>query len=224
MKTTVIITAGGIGKRMGNKLPKQFIELNGKAILLRTLENFYAFNPSAQFIITIPSEWKNYWEEMMIQTHCQIPHRLVEGGKERYDSVKNALSVCTGDIIAIHDAVRPFVSLETLNRCLHALSLCDAVIPTIPLKESLREKLNEESKALNRINYCLVQTPQCFHSPVLRKAYNLPFHDGITDDASLVEEAGFKVHLVDGNEENIKITTTYDLLLAQAILTAQDQL
>lgn len=222
MKTTFIITAGGIGKRMGSKLPKQFIPLKGKAILLHTLEKLYDFDPKAQFIITLPSDWKSYWEELFIRAKCEIPHQLIEGGKERYHSIKNALTICTGDIIAVHDAVRPLVSKETLKRCFHALQFFDAVVPVVQLKESLRQRSLEESKAVNRMDYCLVQTPQCFHSETIKKSYALPFHEGITDDASLAEEAGFKVHLVDGNEENLKITSSFDLIFAEAILEAEE--
>jgi len=213
-----IITAGGIGKRMGSHLPKQFIEIAGKPILLYTLEKFYAFDSSAQLILTLPNEWRSFWNDMLTSHHCSIPHQIVDGGVERYHSIKNALAVCTGDVIAVHDGVRPLVSNTTIERCLSALNTHEAVIPIIPLKESLRSISNNQSKAVNRADYCLVQTPQCFRASVLKKAYDQPFHTGITDDASLVEEAGFFVHLVDGNEENLKITSPNDLFVAEAYL------
>jgi 2-C-methyl-D-erythritol 4-phosphate cytidylyltransferase len=213
-----IITAGGIGKRMGSHLPKQFIEIAGKPILLHTLEKFYAFDASAQLILTLPNEWIPFWKDMLTSHECTIPHQLVDGGLERYHSIKNALTICTGDVIAVHDGVRPLVNNTTIERCLTALQTFEAAIPVIPLKESLRAISHHDSKAVNRADYCLVQTPQCFRASVLNKAYDQPFHAGITDDASLVEEAGFAVHLVDGNEENLKITSPNDLFVAEAYL------
>jgi len=213
-----IITAGGIGKRMGSHLPKQFIEIAGKPILLYTLEKFYAFDSSAQLILTLPNEWRSFWNDMLTSHQCSIPHQIVDGGVERYHSIKNALTICTGDVIAVHDGVRPLVSNTTIERCLNALHTHEAVIPIIPLKESLRSISKNQSKAVNRADYCLVQTPQCFRASVLKKAYDQPFHAGITDDASLVEEAGFFVHLVDGNEENLKITSPNDLFVAEVYL------
>jgi 2-C-methyl-D-erythritol 4-phosphate cytidylyltransferase len=215
---TVILTAGGIGKRMGGTLPKQFLTLNNKPILLHTLEKFHRFDPSIQLIITLPSDWKDYWQEILAEHQITIPHLVVDGGKERYHSIKNAIECCEGDFVAVHDGVRPLVSNETIKRCFDAVQQFGQVIPVIPLKESLRKMHNEHSQAVPRSSYVLVQTPQCFSKDAIIKAYNLPFHDKITDDASLIEEAGFSIHCVDGNEENIKITSQMDLLLAKGLM------
>lgn len=215
---SIIITAGGIGKRMGGDFPKQFMEIAGKPILLHTLEVLHAYDSNAQFIVTLPPEWKSFWNELLEKYECSIPHEIVDGGNERYFSIKNALSICTGDFIVVHDGVRPFVSKETLKRCFEAVEIYGQVIPTIPVKESLRQLFDDTSRALDRSEYCLVQTPQCFSASVLRKAYEIPFHAGITDDASLVEEAGFPIHLVEGNEENTKITTPFDFKIAGYLL------
>lgn len=215
---SIIITAGGIGSRMGESVPKQFIELRNKPILMHTLEVFYKYEPAAQLIITLPEEWKQHWTDLLQKYACTIPHQLISGGTTRYHSIKNALDSCTGEYVAIHDGVRPFVSQETLKRCFSEVLLKEQVIPVIYSKESLRQIFDDTSRAVNREEFCIVQTPQCFKKESLIKAYNLPYHASITDDASLVEEAGYQIHLVEGNEENIKITTRIDLKFAECIL------
>jgi 2-C-methyl-D-erythritol 4-phosphate cytidylyltransferase len=215
---SIIITAGGIGKRMGGNMPKQFIEIAGKPLLIHTLELFYSADPDAQFILTLPSDWKQFWIDLLEKHSCSISHTIVDGGNERYHSIKNALSICTGKFIAVHDGVRPLVSKETVKRCFESVEQYGQVIPVIPLKESLRQIFDDTSRSVNRSNFCLVQTPQCFKKEVLTKAYTIPYHNGITDDASLVEEAGYIIHLVEGNEENVKITTQLDLIIAEQLV------
>jgi 2-C-methyl-D-erythritol 4-phosphate cytidylyltransferase len=215
---TVIITAGGIGKRMGDNLPKQFLSLNEKPILLHTLEKFHKYDASIQLILTLPSDWKMYWQELLTTHKITIPHLIIDGGKERYHSIKNALKCCEGDFIAVHDGVRPLVSDDTIKRCFDAVQQFGQVIPVIPLKESIRKLNAAQSQAVPRSSYVLVQTPQCFTKDAIKKAYSLPFHDKITDDASLIEEAGYHIHCVEGNEENIKITSKMDLLLAKGLM------
>ena len=215
---SIIITAGGIGKRMGGDLPKQFIEIAGKPILIHTLELFYNYDSNAQLILTLPTEWKEYWQKILLKYYCTIPHIIVDGGTERYHSIKNALKICTGDFIAVHDGVRPLVSIETISRCFTEVEKLGQVIPVIQLNESIRQLFDDTSRAVNRTEYCIVQTPQCFKKSVLETAYSLPFHDGITDDAGLVEAAGFPIHLVEGNNENIKITSKFDLQIASAYM------
>ncbi len=217
-KFSVIITAGGIGKRMDSALPKQFIPIHDKPILMHTIEKFYHFDPTIQIIITLPVEWKDYWEKLVLETNFKIPHRVINGGKERYHSIKNALKYCFGDYISIHDGVRPLVSHSTLKNCASTILHHDAIIPVVPLIDSLRKKEGKNSTAVNRSEYILVQTPQCFKAEVIKKAYNQPYHTKITDDASLVEEAGFKITIVEGNPENIKITNQSDLKYASLFL------
>lgn len=215
---SIIITAGGIGKRMGTDQPKQFLELLGRPVLIHTLERLHHFSPESQLVLTLPEQYIEDWKELCQQYDCHIDHLIVPGGIERYHSIKNALAVCTGDLIAVHDGVRPLVSKATIERLFEAASNHQAVIPVLEVKESLRRVNSNENRAVKRSDYRIVQTPQVFHSDILRKAYTIEFHDGITDDASLVEEAGFPVHLVDGNEENIKITTPGDLAVALLFL------
>jgi 2-C-methyl-D-erythritol 4-phosphate cytidylyltransferase len=218
MHVSIIITAGGIGKRMGGDLPKQFIEINGLPVLMHTMRFFHFQDPNAQIVLTLPEEWKLYWVDLQKKYQFMVPHTVVDGGKERYHSVKNALAICTGEIVAVHDAVRPCVSEVTWRHCLENVYLQSAVIPVLKVKESLR-KLNEQgSESVVREVYRIVQTPQVFLKEVLLSAYQQDFSDWVTDDACLVEANGVKIHLVEGNEENIKITTPNDLIIVEHYL------
>lgn len=216
--SSIIITAAGIGRRMNSSLPKQFIIVGDKPILMHTLDKFYHFNPKAQLILTLPKEWMSYWMDLMEEYDFKIPHRIVEGGDERYHSIKNALEVCTGKIIAVHDGVRPFVSEDTLKICFQTALEEGSAIPTIGVKESMRKKELGENFTVNSANYFIVQTPQCFKASILRKAYEASFSYENYDEATLVEEIGHAVTLVQGNEENIKITTQLDLKFAEMYL------
>lgn len=218
MTTTFIVTAGGIGKRMGNEIPKQFIEINGRPILMHTLEKLHSFNAKAQFILTLPGDWFDYWNDLRKRHDFNIHVEVVEGGKERFHSIKNALRFASGDIIAIHDGVRPLVSTETLERLLNRVSKFNAVIPVIGIKESVRVLRESQSEIMNRDSIKIVQTPQVFTKELIHQAYQIDFSDDFTDDASVVERFGFTIDLVQGNEENIKITTPLDLKLAEYFL------
>jgi 2-C-methyl-D-erythritol 4-phosphate cytidylyltransferase len=217
-KFSIIITAGGIGKRMGGDLPKQFLELNNLPMLMHTIRVFQNFDSSAQLILTLPIEWQEYWVTLCAKYQFNLPHQVVDGGKERFHSIQNALNYCEGEYVAIHDGVRPLVDQRTLKNCWKGVLEFGAVIPVLDLKESLRKVEENESKAVNRSEFRIVQTPQCFKKDLLLVAYQKAFHKGITDDASLVEEAGYVIHLVEGNEQNIKITTPTDLRFADFIL------
>lgn len=215
---SVIITAGGIGSRMGAAIPKQFVEIAGTPMLMHTLESFYHYEPKAELILTLPAEWMNFWEKLVANHDFTVPHRVLPGGKERYDSIKNALEYCTRPYVMVHDGVRPFVNTETLDRCVAAVKTHPAVIPTIEIKDSLRQRTESTTHSVNRAEYIIVQTPQCFKTDLLKKAYKQDFHPGITDDASLVEQMGVAIYCVEGNERNIKITTPFDLLFAEILL------
>lgn len=221
MLRTIIITAGGMGKRMGGKLPKQFLELKGKPVLFHTITCFHTFDPSAQILVSLPFDWQQYWVEICEKHGFLVPHTVISGGKERYHSIQNALLEAQGNWIAVHDGVRPFPSQTTIATCFEMAEQKGNAIPVIAVKESIRKVEGNESTALIRSEYRLVQTPQVFEANLLRKAYTQPFHDGITDDASLVEALGETIYLVDGNEENIKITNPSDLIVAEAILQHQ---
>jgi 2-C-methyl-D-erythritol 4-phosphate cytidylyltransferase len=218
MKRSIIITAGGIGKRMESELPKQFLRLGNKPVLLHTLERFFAFDPTAQLLLTLPKEWVSYWQILLDENKIQIPHELVDGGIERFHSIQNALDKCTGDQIAIHDGVRPLVSLATIERCFAGLNNASAVVPVMGLKDSLRTGVFEKSESVDRSQYFLVHTPQCFDAKTIKKAYLQGFNPRFTDDASVVEAIGVCPLLVLSNEENIKITSPIDLKILSAIL------
>lgn len=204
---------------MHTDIPKQFLPLGGKPILLRTLEIFYEFDPSAQLLITLPSDWTQYWQTILEQFASTIPHQLIDGGVERFHSIQNALEHSTGKHIAVHDGVRPLVSLETISRCFSALENSIAVVPVLAAKDSIRKGSLDESAAVDRKEYFLVHTPQCFHSDVIKSGYQQAFQDSFTDDASVVEAQGVQVKMVLSNEENIKITSQLDLKLMNALLT-----
>lgn len=219
MKTrSIIITAGGTGKRMGTAQPKQFLLLGGKPVLMHTIERLHAFSPESQLILTLPEVHRADWEALCVEHRFTIPLTVVNGGEERYHSIKQALEHCTGTVIAVHDGVRPFVSAETLTRLFEAAETQPAVIPVIALKDSIRQVEGEKSHAVSRSAFRIVQTPQVFDAAVLRKAYELPYSEAVTDDAGLVETSGIAIHLVEGNEENVKITVPSDLVLAEALL------
>lgn len=215
---SIIITAGGIGKRMGSGSPKQFLELHGKPILMYTIERFYRFNSQFQLIITLPQEHLDTWKNLCEKLNFQIPHMVIPGGKERFHSVQNALTHCDFEHVGIHDGVRPFVSHETLSRLVEAIESSPAVIPVQEPKESLRMITQTGSKALDRSTIRTVQTPQFFQKEVIMKAYKQDFQSFFTDDASVVEAMGITVTLVQGNSENIKITEPIDLLIAEALM------
>lgn len=218
MKRSIIITAGGIGKRMESELPKQFLRLGNKPVLLHTLERFFAFDPTAQLLLTLPKDWVSYWQTILDEYNIHIPHELVDGGLERFHSIQNALDKCTGDQIAIHDGVRPLVSLATIERCFTGLNNATAVVPVMGLKDSLRTGVFEKSESVDRAQYFLVHTPQCFDARTIKKAYLQGYNPRFTDDASVVEAIGICPLLVLSNEENIKITSPIDLKILSAIL------
>lgn len=222
MKHTIIITAGGIGKRMGGEIPKQFLLLAGKPVLMHTIKRFYQFDNQAQIILTLPNEWKDYWEELCDNLDFSISHEIIDGGKERFHSIQNALQIAHGELIGVHDGVRPLVSISTIEKCFHTAKAKGNAIPVLEVKESLRKLENNHSSALVRSEYRLVQTPQVFKSDVLKKAYKQSFHSAITDDASLVESLGIQINLVEGNDGNIKITTPIDLQLAELLLKSEN--
>lgn len=216
MKRSFIVTAGGTGKRMGNKTPKQFLLLNGKPIIMHTIERLHAFDRVAEIVITLPEAYIEYWEELCEQHDFDLLHKVVAGGEERFDSIKNALDFCSGNRVAVHDAVRPLVSMETLERLFASEE--PAVIPVIPVSESLRRKTENGTQAVSRSNYLIVQTPQVFKRAVLEEAYDQEFSPDFTDDASVVESLGYSISTIEGNVENIKITTPSDLIIAEALL------
>ncbi len=218
---TVIIVAGGRGIRMGEDVPKQFIPIGGLPVLMHTIKGFYDHNDSLEIILVLPEDQFSYWQALCRKHNFQIRHQLIKGGKTRYNSVKNGLKAASGELVAVHDGVRPFVSPETIERCFHAAKKYGAVIPVMELTDSIRKVNGNRSEMRPRYAYRSIQTPQIFRASVLRKAYELPYRSDFTDDASVVEAAGFTITLVEGNSENIKITTPFDLVVAEAFLKSR---
>lgn len=219
MKRYAVIVAGGSGTRMGSEIPKQFIPLRGRPLLMHTLETFYDYDPSMEIILVLPEDQFGYWNQLCGEYGWDIPFTLTAGGDTRFHSVKNGLDQIEKDgVVGIHDGVRPFVSRETLERCYSTAEKSNSAIPVVPVTDSLRKIDEGGNKAVRRSDFRSVQTPQCFWYNVLAPCYDVGYREDFTDDASVFEAAGFKVNLVDGNPENIKITTPKDLKLAEYLL------
>lgn len=211
-----IIVAGGSGSRMASEVPKQFLRIGGKPILLRTIERFIEFDPQIEIILVLPAGQIPAWEQLTFEFRISKHINVAEGGATRYDSVKAGLNEITGDgIVGVHDGVRPFVSIECLRDCYHQAKIYGSAIPVTTIEETLRLVEGESSKWVNRGSYRSVQTPQCFRSEDMKQAYAGDYLPEYTDDASVMEKAGHHIHLVSGNKENIKITTPEDMALAQ---------
>lgn len=239
-----IIVAGGQGLRMGGDVPKQFLPLNGLPVLMRTMQRFAEYSENLQIILVLPRSQQDYWRELCQKYSFSLPlsrsdsksspvgggvegalmgassgaleGALADGGETRFHSVQNGLALIPDDaegVVGIHDGVRPFVSVEVIARCYETARTAKAVVPVVPVVESLR---HIHDGAVPRADYRMVQTPQVFDIQLLKRAYRQPFNDLFTDDASVVESLGHPITLVDGNRENIKITTPFDLRIAEA--------
>lgn len=218
MKQTALIVAGGKGLRMGSDLPKQFLPVGGKPVLMHTLEAFYRFDAAIDLILVLPEEQQDYWKELCEKHRFPVPHRIVSGGETRFHSVRNGLAFVSGaGLVGVHDGVRPFVSQEVIRRCYDAAATKKAVIPVVDVVETVRQLTETGSHTVDRSQYRLVQTPQVFDADLLKQAYEQDYTPFFTDDASVVEAMGTPVCLVEGNRENIKITTPFDLKVATAL-------
>ena len=220
MNKYALIVAGGKGLRMGGELPKQYLPLgDGIPVLMHTLKAFYTYDPQVELILVIPGDHESYWKELCDKYNFKIPHRIARGGETRFHSVKNGLELVSGlGLVGVHDGVRPFVSTEVIARCYAVAQSDKAAIPVIEVVETIRHLTDTGSETMNRNDYRLVQTPQVFDVTLLKKAYTQEYDPFFTDDASVVESMGMDVTLVDGNRENIKITTPFDLKMASALI------
>ena len=221
---------------MGGELPKQFIPIEGRPVLMRTLDTFHACDSSIQIILVLPRDHQEYWRELCALYSFTVPHRIADGGATRFHSVQSGLALVDAPeaLVAVHDGVRPFVSHEVISQCYADAEAHGAVVPVIPVVETVRQLIREEeaegearhlevivnskSVTVDRNAYRLVQTPQTFRATLLRRAYKQPYTDAFTDDASVVEALGEAVTLVEGNRENIKLTTPFDLIVAKALI------
>ena len=218
----IIIVAGGKGLRMGSDIPKQFLPIGGKPVLMRTLERFRAYSSALHIILVLPEAQQDYWRQLCEDYHFDVEHQIANGGQTRFHSVQNGLALVPDDaegVVGVHDGVRPFPSIEVIRNCYETARTAKAVIPVIPVVETVRHLLsNKKSVTVPRDEYRLVQTPQTFDIQLLKAANRQPYNDGFTDDASVVESYGHAITLVEGNRENIKITTPYDLKIAEVLI------
>ena len=215
MKTFAIIVAGGKGLRMGGDVPKQFLPIGGKPVLMHTIEAFREALDDVQIVLVLPAEQHDYWLKLCKDHNFRSPELIATGGETRFHSVKNGLALLPEDdeaVVGVHDGVRPFVSRDTIQRCFSTAAEGKAVVPVVPVVETLRQILPDGSSITRpRNEYRLVQTPQTFPLALLKQAYEQPYSEVFTDDASVVEAMGKGITMVEGNRENIKLTTPADL-------------
>jgi 2-C-methyl-D-erythritol 4-phosphate cytidylyltransferase len=218
----LVLLAGGSGKRMGTTLAKQFIHIQNKSILQHCIDRFYSWNKRLEVVVVLPENDIDYW--ISIRENKHLNYILCKGGKERFHSVKNGLEAIKNvDYVMIHDGVRPFVSNDVLDRCIQSLEKNKGVIPVLSPTESIRMLNENGSEHLDRSEIRLVQTPQCFHFNAIKEAYNNEYKLSFTDDASVFEKDGNIVDLVEGNDENIKITKPSDLKWAEVYLGSHEK-
>lgn len=226
MNDFAIIVAGGKGLRMGTETPKQFLPVGGRPVLMRTIDAFRAYDSRLDIILVLPRAQQDYWRQLCSDYHFTAPHRIADGGQTRFESSKNGIALIPDDaqgVCAIHDGVRPFVSTEVIARCFDAAREHGAAIPVMPVTDTLRY-CGQDGLERNvlRSDYRVVQTPQTFDIQLLKRAFRQPYSESFTDDASVVEAAGGRVVMVDGNRENIKLTTPFDLKLAESLIERAD--
>lgn len=220
MNKCIVIVAGGKGLRFGSDLPKQFLPMNQKPVLMHTIDAFYNCDNSFNIVVVIPENHFPFWSELCNKHNFKTPHKLVKGGSTRWESVKNGLSeVEDSCIVGVHDGVRPLISSELITKLYSSAEIFGAVIPAIKVTDSLRvlDNNNNKSMAVDRELYRAVQTPQVFKSNIIKEAYSLPYEECFTDDASVVERYGIDVTLIEGEDRNIKITSSKDLAIAELL-------
>lgn len=228
IRTGVLIVAGGSGHRMGSELPKQFLFLGGAPILVHTINRFREALPEAPIVVVLPEDQMTYWQNLSARFEV-ARHTLAAGGKERYDSVKGGLEALWQlgegvELVAIHDGVRPLASVEMIRRAVDCAALHGTAVPVVEAVDSYRRLLEEDSEVVDRRLLRRVQTPQVFEAELLRRAYRQPYEAGFTDDASVVERLGGRITLCEGEPRNLKITTREDLVIARALLEAEEDL
>lgn len=222
MKRYLIVVAGGKGTRMGGEMPKQFQLLGGRPLVMVTLEHLNAIDPTMQLILVLPEQHIGLWKELCKEFSFAVPLILAQGGPTRFHSVQNGLAQVddiADALVGVHDGVRPFVSAKVLDDCFCQAWVHGAAIPMIDVQDSLRHIVGHSAtEVVPRDRYRLVQTPQVFKLSLLRRAYEQRFVESFTDDASVVEALGERVTGVEGNRENIKITTPFDMLVAKTLM------
>lgn len=228
MKRYLIIVAGGKGVRMGGDLPKQFQLLAGKPLVMVTIENLSAMDVTMNIILVLPKDHMELWAELCEKYEFKVPVTVVAGGTTRFHSVQNGLAAIDDAdeaLVGVHDGVRPFLAIKVFDELFREAAINGAVVPVVPVNDSMRRFIGGQgaTEPVPRDRYRLVQTPQVFKLSLLRKAYEQLYMENFTDDASVVENLGEQVYIVDGNRENIKITTPFDFVVAKAIVECLTQ-
>ncbi len=219
LQKNVVIVAGGSGNRMNSELPKQFLLLDNLPVLMHSINAFYQYNKSIFIVVVLPENYIKTWEKLKEKFSFAVPHIIAKGGKTRFHSVKNGLELISGTgITGIHDAARPLVSIKTIENCYESALKSGSGVPFILPIDSVRVAGKRNSKPIDRNGLRLIQTPQCFGTIAIQNAYKIRYSKKFTDDASVYEKAGGTVILVEGNAENIKITSPSDLIIAEALL------
>ncbi|MBL7842429.1 MAG: 2-C-methyl-D-erythritol 4-phosphate cytidylyltransferase [Cyclobacteriaceae bacterium] len=217
-----LIVAGGKGTRIKSKVPKQFLDLDGLPILMHTINAFYKYSPAIKMVLVLPEDDFPLWEELCLLHDYHKPLILEKGGETRFQSVKKGLAkIETDGLVAIHDGVRPLVSEDIIGASFRLAAVHGSAVAAVRLKESLRMTDQDNTKAVDRSKFRLIQTPQTFSVELIKKAYELKEDASLTDDASVAEKAGHTISLFEGSYENIKITTSEDLVIAEALLTSK---
>ncbi|MBX2967233.1 MAG: 2-C-methyl-D-erythritol 4-phosphate cytidylyltransferase [Cyclobacteriaceae bacterium] len=221
-KEYAIIVAGGKGTRIKSKVPKQFLDLDGVPILMRTINTFYTYSPDITVLVVLPEDDFPLWEELCLLHKYNKPIILTKGGDTRFQSVKNGLEKIDGEgLVAIHDGVRPLVSEDLIGASFRLAAIHKTAVAAVRLKESIRMTDKDNTKAVDRSKFRLIQTPQTFDVALIKNAYTIKDDPSLTDDASVAERSGHVISLFEGSYENIKITTPEDLVIAEALLNAQ---
>jgi len=224
MKKYAIIVAGGTGSRMKGDVPKQFMLLLGKPVVQHSIEAFHAYDPSIQIVLVIHPDYQLFWEKLSREFHISVPFRVVKGGKTRFDSVKNGLDTIDDEdgFVAVHDAARPVINADFIDNIFTEALIHGSAMPGIPLNDTIRVIEGDASRQLDRTFLRAMQTPQVYKIPELKRAYTQPYLPAFTDDASVMQSAGFPLHLSEGRSGNIKITHASDIALAEVLLAVQD--
>ena len=212
MKKYALIVAGGIGARMNQSVPKQFMLLSGKPVLMFSIEAFLKFSKDIHLVVVLPENLISQWKELCDKYNFKLIHQVVAGGETRFHSVKNGLNIIPDEdgIVAIHDAARPLITSSLIKTLFEDAEKYGNAIPALPVKDSMRIISEKENKPIDRSKLRIIQTPQCFNIKIIKQAFNQQYRDEFTDDATVLESAGHSIHLTDGNENNIKITTLAD--------------
>lgn len=220
MQNYVVIVAGGSGTRMKREIPKQFIPVAGKPILMHTVEAFERASPGIEIILVLPESQVLGWKSLCAQYHFEVPHQITHGGDTRFQSVKNGLRQIDHEagLVAIHDGVRPLVDRQTIINAFEVAEQKGNAVAAVPLKDSIRWAVTNENEVRDRKEYQLIQTPQTFQVHLIKAAFRRGYNPAFTDDATVLEATGEKINLIEGSYRNIKITTPEDLVVAEALL------